>query len=95
MVSEAISFSTPIQAPQVHYFLGTCEAHRSTFEFFLGYKPIGASPRRDEDGTILVCSTYILYNIIHGSDWYQKRGGTLRGLRIKVVSILILRKPRY
>ena len=65
------------------------------FVFFSTYKPIGASPRRNEDGTILVCSTYILYNIIHGSDWYQKRGGTLRGLRIKVVSILILRKPRF
>ena len=49
--------------------------------FFSTYKPIGASPRRDEDGTILVCSTYSTYfGLIH-----QKRGGTLRGLRIKRV----------
>ena len=31
-------------------------------------KPIGASPRRDEDGTILV-------HTLHGSDWYIKKGG--------------------
>ena len=28
---------------------------------FVTHKPIGASPRRDEDGTILVCSTYSTY----------------------------------
>jgi hypothetical protein len=31
MVSEPISFLVPIHAPQVHYFLGTCEAHRPTY----------------------------------------------------------------
>ena len=47
-------------------------------------KPIGASPRRDEDGTILVCSTYSTYTVRIGT---SKRGGTLRGLRIKRVCI--------
>ncbi len=56
-------------------------------------KPIGASPRRDDDdGIISTCS--ILYgvgNILSkkggniygvGNIIYRKRGGTLRGLRI-------------
>jgi hypothetical protein len=52
--------------------------------YFLCNKPRGASPRHDyrsdEDGTILA-HNYIL----HGSDWFgrSKKGGTLRGLRIK------------
>ena len=37
MASEPISFSIPIHAPQVHYFLGTCEAHHLTY-FSLGYE---------------------------------------------------------
>jgi hypothetical protein len=35
-------------------------------------KPIGASPRRDEDGTILVCSTYATYPVLIGTS--KKRG---------------------
>jgi len=55
-----------------------------TLKLFHFYKPRGASPRHDyrsdEDGTILA-HNYIL----HGSDWFgrSKKGGTLRGLRIK------------
>ena len=40
--------------------------------FFSTYKPIGASPRRDEDGTILVCSTYSTYTVRIGT---SKKGG--------------------
>ena len=32
------------------------------------FSPRQASPRRDEDGTILV-------HTLHGSDWYIKKGG--------------------
>ena len=64
-------------------------------------KPIGASPGRDYVLTRMVLQI-IQYNTLHsvGND-RSKRGGTLRGLRIKkkerstyvVVGILILRKP--
>jgi len=37
MVSKPISFLVPFHAPQVHYFLGTCEAHRPT-HFSMGYE---------------------------------------------------------
>ncbi len=58
-------------------------------------KPIGASPRRDEDGTILVCSTYSTYTVWIGT---SKKGGNAPRATDKksmLVSILILRKPRY
>jgi hypothetical protein len=35
--------------------------------FLLSDKPIGASPRCDEDGTILVCSTYSTYTVRIGT----------------------------
>jgi hypothetical protein len=35
-------------------------------------KPIGALPRRDEDGTILVCSTCSTYTVLIGT---SKKGG--------------------
>ncbi len=38
-------------------------------------KPIGASPRRNKDGTILVCSTYSTYTVRIGT---SKKGGNLR-----------------
>jgi hypothetical protein len=42
------------------------------FYCFILNKPIGASPRRDEDGTILVCSTYSTYTVLIGT---SKKGG--------------------
>ena len=35
-------------------------------------KPLGASPRRNEDGFILVCSTYSTYTVRIGT---SKKGG--------------------
>jgi hypothetical protein len=62
------------------------------------YKPIGASPGRDYVLTRMVLQI-ILYSIWYGMI-HQKRGGMLRGLRIKrereeyvIVGILFLRKP--
>ncbi len=65
--------------------------------FFSEDKPIGASPRRrrDEDGTILVCSTYSTYTVRIVT---SKKGGNAPRATDKksmLVSILILRKPRY
>jgi hypothetical protein len=66
-----------------------------SLESLLLHKPIGASPRRDEDGTILVCSTYSTYTVRIGT---SKKGGNAPRATDKksmyVVSILILRKPR-
>ena len=42
------------------------------YNLFRNYKPIGASPRCDEDGTILVCSTYSTYTVRIGT---SKKGG--------------------
>ena len=39
MASESISFLIPIHTPQVHCFLGTCEAHHPT-HFSSGYETI-------------------------------------------------------
>jgi hypothetical protein len=36
-------------------------------ESFSEDKPIGASPRRNEDGNILVCSTYSTYTVLIGT----------------------------
>ena len=44
---------------------------RDILIFYLDDKPRGASPRRDEDGTILACSTYSTYTVRIGI----KKGG--------------------
>ncbi len=64
--------------------------------FFTTNKPIGALPGPDYVLTRMVLQI-ILYSTRYGMI-HQKRGGTLRGLRIKrereeYVGILILRKP--
>ena len=46
------------------------QTHFKSFHYI--DKPIGASPRRDEDGTILVCSTYSTYTVLIGT---SKKGG--------------------
>ena len=48
----------------------TTTTHFKSFQYI--DKPIGASPRLDEDGTILVCSTYSTYKVRIGT---SKKGG--------------------
>ena len=66
---------------------------RHTLNLFNIDKPIGASPRLDEDGTILVCSTYSTYTVRIGTS--KKGGNAPRATDKKSMcgGILILRKP--
>ena len=49
---------------------------RHTLNLFRIDKPIWASPRRDEDGTSLACSTYSTYTVRIGTS--KKGGNALR-----------------
>ncbi len=70
MVSKPISFLVPFHAPQVHYFLGTCEAHHPIY-FSLGYENYSMMiifERRLRRARVHVCFTLTV-------------GGSLQGLR--------------
>ncbi len=78
-------------------YVDICNFHMRDFfwkRIFRLNKPRGASPRRDYvvKRMVLVQIEYNLVLTLHCVGIYQKRGGTLRGLRIKW-EISILRKP--
>ena len=66
-----LSFGKVIFLLKKKEFLTDGRTDGRQFNHFSYDKPIGASPRRDEDGTILACSTYSTYTVRIGI----KKGG--------------------